>query len=462
MLLSLIRKEIVLNVLSLRFAVTFVLFFVLTMVSVFAMTRSYQRAQNTHESSSTMHRAQVRKVFEAEDPAEAFHDVLFGGGGAYDDRGPQALGVFVQGLEDHLPTQVNVTLWQSRRVDEDRFQNPLFDLFATPDYAYIVNIVISLLALLFVFDAICGEKERGTLKVVLANRVPRDLVLLSKWIGGFVSLSVPLVAAIFAGITYVVLTGSVLVDDDFVARFAWIVIVSLLYVSVFFTLGMMISVLTHKASTALLVSLCVWICWILVIPNLAPVAARLIAPVPTIQKINAEKSAAQRETQIRLQRVRRNMVGYGKEAERMTEQIEKEGEQQENKIDQFYEERLRRQIDLSRNLSRLSPSASFIFAASDLAGTGVGLFTSFRLAYGRYAKEFKDHWWAWDREFHNNNETMKDDGWQQVDGWPGLNIRPTRLDDTVDAVLYDVLLLLVFNVLFFMLSYLFFLRYDVT
>ena len=37
-----------------------------------------------------------------------------------------------------------------------------------------------------------------------------------------------------------------------------------------------------------------------------------------------------------------------------------------------------------------------------------------------------------------------------------------RLDDSLDAALMDILLLLVFNVLFFMLSYLFFLRYDVT
>jgi len=37
-----------------------------------------------------------------------------------------------------------------------------------------------------------------------------------------------------------------------------------------------------------------------------------------------------------------------------------------------------------------------------------------------------------------------------------------RLDDSIDAALMDILLLLVFNVLFFMLSYMFFLRYDVT
>ena len=36
------------------------------------------------------------------------------------------------------------------------------------------------------------------------------------------------------------------------------------------------------------------------------------------------------------------------------------------------------------------------------------------------------------------------------------------LEDTIDGTLTDFLLLAVFNVLFFMFSYLFFLRYDVT
>ena len=48
----------------------------------------------------------------------------------------------------------------------------------------------------------------------------------------------------------------------------WIVGVSLLYISLFFAVGMFISTTTHKASTALLVALFVWVCWILVIPNL--------------------------------------------------------------------------------------------------------------------------------------------------------------------------------------------------
>ena len=60
----------------------------------------------------------------------------------------------------------------------------------------------------------------------------------------------------------------------------------------------------------------------MVIPNLAPVIGRLVAPVPTLQKINAEKEAADQETFLRMQRVSRTMLGYGKKAEQLREKIE--------------------------------------------------------------------------------------------------------------------------------------------
>ena len=43
-----------------------------------------------------------------------------------------------------------------------------------------------------------------------------------------------------------------------------------------------------------------------------------------------------------------------------------------------------------------------------------------------------------------------------------MNFATARLDDTLNLSMGDILLMLIFNVLFFMLSYLFFLRYDVT
>ena len=59
------------------------------------------------------------------------------------------------------------------QIGASRYPNPISVLFATPDLAYVVNIVISLLALLLTFDAITGELETGTLRLMLSNAVPR-------------------------------------------------------------------------------------------------------------------------------------------------------------------------------------------------------------------------------------------------------------------------------------------------
>ncbi len=458
MLFTLIKKEIVDNVLSLRFMVTFVMFFILIQSSIFVLSNDYEQDLRTYEANRATHRERLSALKGIEDRNQQVNELIYDQG-VYGERAPQPLGIFARGLEDNLPTQVHTSLRMSRKINEEFYRNPIFSLFATPDYNYIVNIVVSLLSLLFVFDAICGEKERGTLKLMLANAVPRDLVILSKWIGGYVSLSTPFLVAFLGGIAYVQLSGIIQLDGEVLERLVWIVGVSLLYISLFFTLGMLISTLTHRPSTALLISLFVWICWILVIPNLSPVIARAIEPVPLLQRVNAEKAAVDRETQLRIQHFYRNTYLLGPKRWGMEKKLQQEGERSKSKIDQFYQDQFQTQIRFSKTLSRISPSASFMYACTDLASTGVGLFNSFKLGYKRFRDEF--------REYGENLDDQRDkdklvEDWLQIDQVPAMQILPVRLDDTIEAALTDLLLLGVFNVLFFMGSYLFFLRYDVT
>ena len=452
------QKEIVHNVLSLRFTITFVLFVVLIQLSVFVLTSDYETALRSHTASKASHRERLSALKGLESLDQQVDELLYEQG-VYGSRAPQPLRIFVRGLEDHLPSQVHTSLWMSRRINEEFFRNPLFLFFTAPDYSYIINIVVSLLSLLFVFDAICGEKERGTLKLVLANSVPRDLVLLGKWIGGYISLAFPFLVALLGGLTYVRLTGAIQLEGETLERLLWIIVVSLLYISLFFTLGMLISVLTHKASTALIIALFVWVCWILVIPNLSPVIAKMAVPVPTLQKLSAQKAAVDRETEIRQDRFLRKFYVMGKKREDMLKKIEQEGERRKRRLDNFYQDKLQGQLGFSKNLSRISPSASFTYAVTDLAGTGLGLFEGFKHGYRRFRDEFREYGLGIDERRDADKLPEK---WFQLEEVPTLTVLPLHLDDAVNSVLTDLLLLLVFNVLFFMGSYLFFLRYDVT
>ena len=453
MLWLLIRKEIVTNVLSARFAVTFILFFGMILVSVFVMTDHYKVALDLYEADESSRREELAKLKANEDPQQALNDLL--NAGVYGHRRPRSLSIFAKGLEDNIPTQVHV---HSGEVNEEFYKNALFSVFQTPDFSYVVNLVVSLLSVLFVFDAICGEKERGTLKLILSNSVPRDLIILGKWVGGYLSLIAPFLVSVFAGLLYIRISGVILLEGEMLIRLAWMLFICLLYISLFFALGMMISTLTRQSSTALLISLLVWICWILVIPNVSPVLARMIYPVPTPQKINAEKQAIGQEMALRIQRIRLTMLAYGDEASKKEEELQREVRSRNQKLDDFYADKLGSQMSVSMTISRLSPSASFRYAFTGLCGTGVSLHEHFRRAYERFREQFREYT---ERMRERGNKGELDRAWLKIDEIPRLTIFEERTKDTINAVLVDILLMVIYNVLFFITCYAFFLRYDV-
>jgi len=57
---------------------------------------------------------------------------------------------------------------------------------------------------------------------------------------------------------------------------------------------------------------------------------------------------------------------------------------------------------------------------------------------------------------------VKDPEWFNIEEIPRFKMLEEGLDDSLDAAMTDLLLLAIYNVVFLMASYLFFLRYDVT
>jgi ABC-type transport system involved in multi-copper enzyme maturation permease subunit len=461
MLLRLIRKELLNNLLSFRFAVTYALLFVLVLVSVFLMGNEHRDRMADYTKQEARFRGRLAELAAMPDPGEQFNAVRqedFSG-----VRRPATLAVLARGLEGSLPTRVSSENRFTMRTSDDRLgRNILLDVFQAPDFAYVVNVVVSLLALLFVFDSVCGEKERGTLKLLMSNSVPRDTVLLAKWIGGYLSITAPFAVAVVAGYLYLSMSGAIELDGDDASRFAAILGVSFLYISAFFSLGLMISTATHRASTALLMSLLVWIGWILVVPNLAPIVARLTSPVPPRQVIDAEQRAIEREAQLLQEAIRKRKV-YGDADE--SERIQQESDQRQRKLEAFYKDRMANQISLSQNLARLSPSASYLFAVTRLSGTGPALFTHFSAAVERFQeghREFENSAYRDGSITFTREGPQVPEGWFDADAVPRLQVFHEGASEALDAALFDILLLMVFNVLFFMLSYVFFLRYDVT
>ena len=55
--------------------------------------------------------------------------------------------------------------------------NPFMDMFTSMDIVFIFEVILSLLALVFAYDTLAGEYERGTLRLVLTHPIRRGLCL---------------------------------------------------------------------------------------------------------------------------------------------------------------------------------------------------------------------------------------------------------------------------------------------
>jgi len=458
MLTTLIRKEIVSHVLSLRFGVTFILFILLVFASIYVTTNLYQRDIAQRYACERLAGDQLEEILKETDDRRRMRR-LTDWEGRLDAVPVPELSSIAPGLRPFMPVAVNTTSEHSKNIAYASDQNPLAGLLRIPDLVYVVSVVLSLLAILFAFDSVCGEKESGTLRLVLSNSVPRHSILLSKWFGGYLVLIIPFLIAAAGGLGYAWWRDSLELTSENLQRLGVLLLVACLYISVFFTVSLFISTITHRSATALFVCLLVWVMWILVIPNLVPVVAKIALPTPSVEMIEAQKRAVDRETRIKMRRLTLTSgeLWYGKKIQRERERLEQEGKRLKRRWDRLLAEATKRQTDLAQTLGRLSPSVCWTYSAVGLTGTGPAAYKQLERAQDRLVKDMDDFAASIYKQRRAGGE------WPTIvaDQIPRLRVARIRLSEAMKSTLNDVLILGILNVAFFMAAFVLFLRYDV-
>ncbi len=455
---TLVRKEILSHLLSLRFGVTFILFILLVFASIYVTTNEYERDLVQYAAGERAARSHLAEIVKEEDGRTRIRR-LIDWEGRMDAVPVPSLSSLVQGLRPFTPIALNTTEDYSRNIGRGTEKNPLAGLLRIPDLVYVVSVVLSLLAILFAFDSICGEKEDGTLRLILSNAVPRDAILRAKWLGGYLLLIVPFLIAAVGGFGYAWWRGSLELEAGNLQRLAALLFVACLYISVFFTLSLFISTLTHRSVTALFACLLTWVVWILVIPNLAPVIAKIVSPAPSVEKISAEKRAVDREIRIRIERLTLTSgeLNYGRKIQRDRERLVDEGRRLKRRWDRFLTESTKSQTNLAETLGRISPSVCWTYAAVALADTGPGYYRRFEQGRKRLEQDM-DKFGIQLRETRNRTGEWPPIAAEEV---PRLQIAGGSLRTAFESALNDVLILSILNVVLFMSAFVFFLRYDV-
>jgi len=213
---------------------------------------------------------------------------------------PEVLSILNLGVTNRLGNSVLMSLRQIPSAEKKYAQeNPLLNIFTSLDLTLIYKIVISLLAMLFAFDAISGEKERGTLKLLLAQGVSRFKVILGKYFGNMMTLLASFLISLFMAFLIILLHFPNLKTVDWM-RILLFAVLTLFYMSLFFLFGLLISALTKKASHSLIFCLFVWIFFVIIIPNLSTYLATVIKPVPPEKTFEVQVNELYSQTQEKL------------------------------------------------------------------------------------------------------------------------------------------------------------------
>ena len=260
MLKTLIGRELLDNLMTFRFAAATFIMLLLVVANTFVLIIDYERRLTGHNDAVKMHQRQLQEKI----TYSAGMDRLSA------DRPPNPLSIFNVGFDKRLGNEVQVShgvvpsLWDGYMHGSS---NPFMDMFASMDIVFIFEVILSLFALLFAYDAFAGEYEAGTLRLVLTHPIGRGKILVAKYISAMLCLIVPLLISLLLAIILLTTSTAISLNSDDFLRIGGIILTSVAYLSVFYLIGLLISAATRRTSTALMLSMFVWGFLVLVYPN---------------------------------------------------------------------------------------------------------------------------------------------------------------------------------------------------
>jgi ABC-type transport system involved in multi-copper enzyme maturation permease subunit len=482
MLLRIIRKEILEHMLSLRFAIACVLCFTVILASLFVRGAEYVIVGADYREESVAQKYEMEKLE---------HPWIIVWRGITVAQSPTPLKVFVRGTDEGNGISVRLNATQPPQLQTADERDPLTQLFQSMDLVNFVGIIMSLLAIVFGYDAICGEKERGTLRLMLSYSIPRDRLLLAKWIGGYVSLVIPFLLAMLAGAAIVMVQSEFTLTDVQWAKLAAVMGLALLFIAAMQWMAIWVSCLTGKQATSVLVLATIWLVLVMAIPNLSPYMARALRPTRNPLEIEISRGEVRRDIWNR--EVTEKMKAYDEANDfgekwwekvnwndwQDRERVERRRVQELKyeqvaclarqdacaRLDETFQRELDSQVALSRWINRISPFSCFAMFASEITDTGVVGKQRFLDQIKTYQRDLSiyafDEWIAWNQYRIDHKGEGKP--WQEIRKKPVplFVYTPPAGTDYLREVVLDAGLIAGMAVLFFMLSYMAFIRYDV-
>ncbi|MEM3414994.1 MAG: ABC transporter permease subunit [Thermoproteota archaeon] len=157
-----------------------------------------------------------------------------------------------------------------------------------------MSIMAPLLGVALAFSAISGEREKGTLKVLLSRPLYREDVINGKIISSLALIVLTVAVTSFLSVSASILLQGITVTLDDIIRLCIFIIVSILFSFAYYAISLFVSVLSNRSGQSLVISLGVWIFFALILPLLASfIALTVLGPPPAFLNQNFTRGRTQ-------------------------------------------------------------------------------------------------------------------------------------------------------------------------
>ena len=202
-----------------------------------------------------------------------------------------AVGTIYTALKSIQPTDDNKFLYLRLFTTA---QEPL------PAFVFFLAILVPLIAIALSFDSINGEFNRRTLSRVLAQPVYRDALLMGKFLGGLLTLTMVFSAIWLLIFGIGIFRLGVPPTAEETGRVLWFLLGTIFYGGIWMALAMAFSTIFRSSATAALASIAVWAFFIF----FWNIVVGLLLPAFAPQQItNVEQLMAASQTEMLLSRV---------------------------------------------------------------------------------------------------------------------------------------------------------------
>ena len=392
------RKEFLNNLMTYRFAFAFAACVSMMGLSAYALAGEFAHRVDAHQAQLISERAELDNI-------KVYAQLLEYP--PYTYRPPSPLSIFSEGLDRTLGNILHFSHgYVPTMLTAPQESSPLTHAFPAFDLATVATLLLSLIALFFAYDSVSGERQAGTLSLLLTHPVPRSHVLLGKWLGGLLCTFLPTAAGFTVALLIVVGEPSMHFTDDEWLRLAVILAAAFLYLSVFYLVGLYLSIRVDRPATCLILGISIWVLFTVVLPTTSAYLVGELMPMDREAVARQERQAAERR------------IGYGMND--LTELVRSDGlpvrgrsgggflrdtmigsgfhREQIPKIQAFYSQyELRRiaaaeeigdledhvladriaQVELNRTIGRILITSAFTEAISTLAGTNLSSYRRF-------------------------------------------------------------------------------------